>query len=119
MVQKQVTLNAAEGKPAKLTLKARGPCSLQSIGRSWKEFVSCAETHGSAFIDETTTQKNERTCNANGESPIILVHKRVATLDTKLAEMGGDLASNPLESNLGFYDFRRHTTAPGNTAHTF
>lgn len=28
--------------------------------------------------------------------PSLMVHKRVATLDTKLAEMGGDLVSNPM-----------------------
>jgi hypothetical protein len=39
----------------------------------------------------------------------MVVHKRVATLDTRLAEMDGELVSNPFERNLGFYDFGRYT----------
>jgi hypothetical protein len=33
-------------------------------------------------------------------SSSLVVHKRVATVDTKLAEMGGDLVSNPLEKKF-------------------
>jgi hypothetical protein len=33
--------------------------------------------------------------------------------------MGGDFASNPLDRNLGFYDFGRCTTAPGDANHAF
>jgi hypothetical protein len=43
----------------------------------------------------------------------LMTHKRVDAMDTRLAEMEGDLVSNPLERNLGFYDFGKHTTAPG------
>ena len=38
---------------------------------------------------------------------------RVDTLDTRLAEIEGALISNPLERNLGSYDFGKYTTAPG------
>jgi hypothetical protein len=49
----------------------------------------------------------------------LVIHKRVATLDTKLAEMGGDFGSNPLDRNLGFYNFGRYTTAPGDANYAF
>ena len=49
----------------------------------------------------------------------LVVHKRVNTLDTTLAEMGGDFVSNPLERNLGFYDFRRYTKAPDDADYAF
>ena len=42
----------------------------------------------------------------------LVIHKRVATLDTRLAEMEGALVSNLLERILGFYDFGRYTKAP-------
>ena len=42
----------------------------------------------------------------------LVVHKRAAALNTNLAEMGGDLVSNSLELNLGFYNFGRYTKAP-------
>jgi hypothetical protein len=48
-----------------------------------------------------------------------VIHKRVDTLDTRLSEMEGDLVSNPLERNLGFYDFGNYTTAPGDAEFAF
>jgi hypothetical protein len=49
----------------------------------------------------------------------LITHKRVDTLDTRLAEMEGDLVSNPLEQNLGFFEFGKHATAPDDADHTF
>jgi hypothetical protein len=46
--------------------------------------------------------------------------KKVAPLDTTLAEMDGDLlVSNPLERNLGLQDFGRYTKAPGDVDFAF
>jgi hypothetical protein len=50
---------------------------------------------------------------------MVVVHKRVATLDTRLAEMEGKLVSNPLERNLGFYDFGRYTAVKKQAEHAF
>jgi hypothetical protein len=49
----------------------------------------------------------------------ISIHKRVDTLDTRLTEMEGDLVSNPLEKNLGFYDFGKYTAAAGDADFAF
>jgi hypothetical protein len=49
----------------------------------------------------------------------MVVHKRVATLDTRLAEMGGELVSNPLERSLGFCDFGRYTKAADDAGFAF
>jgi hypothetical protein len=49
----------------------------------------------------------------------MVVHKRVVTLDTRLAEMDGELVSNPLEHNLGFYDFGRYTKAAEDADYAF
>jgi hypothetical protein len=48
-----------------------------------------------------------------------VIHKRVDTLDTQLAEMEGDLVSNPLEQNLGFFEFGKYATAPGDADYAF
>jgi hypothetical protein len=39
----------------------------------------------------------------------LAMHNRADSLDARLAEMERELASNPLERNLGFYDFKKHT----------
>ena len=50
----------------------------------------------------------------------LVIHKRVDTLDTRLAEMEqGALVSNPFERNLGFYNLRKYTTAPGDANFAF
>ena len=49
----------------------------------------------------------------------LVIHKRVDTLDSRLVEMEGALVSNPLERNLGFYDFGKYTTAPGDANFAF
>jgi hypothetical protein len=67
-----------------------------------------------------TRKENERVSNANGTIAVIMViHKRVATLDNRLAEMEGALVSNPLEINLGFYNFGSYTKAPGDPDFAF
>jgi hypothetical protein len=49
----------------------------------------------------------------------IVIHKRVDTLDSRLAQMKGQLANNPLEKNLGFFDFGKYTLAPEDAAFAF
>jgi hypothetical protein len=49
----------------------------------------------------------------------IVIHKRVDTLDSRLAQMEGELANNPLEKNLGLFDFGKYTTAPEDAAFAF
>jgi hypothetical protein len=49
----------------------------------------------------------------------MVIHKRAATCDTRLTKIEGKLVSNPLERNLGFYNFEKHTTAPNNAEQAF
>jgi hypothetical protein len=37
------------------------------------------------------------------------IHKQVDTMDTRLAQMEGQFANNPLEYNLDFFDFGQYT----------
>jgi hypothetical protein len=71
LVQKQVTSSAKEGKPAKLTVKARGPCRVLEEARK----NACYIQQLSAEQSLTNSRKtNERTGNENGETPIIVGH---------------------------------------------
>ncbi len=118
LVRKQVTSKAAEGEPAKLTLKARGPCrALEAAGEN-SYFIQKLPAVQS--LTKRPGKKMKELAMRMEKLPSSLVaHKRVATMDTKLAEMGGELVSNPLERNLGFYDFGRYTTAPGDADYAF
>jgi hypothetical protein len=118
LVRKQVTSKAAEGEPAKLTLKARGPCrALEAAGEN-SYFIQKLPAVQS--LTKRPGKKMKELAMRMEKLPSSLaVHKRVATMDAKLAEMGGELVSNPLERNLGFYDFGRHTTAPGDADYAF
>ncbi len=49
----------------------------------------------------------------------LVIHKRVDTTDTRFTQMEGQLASNPLEKNLGFFDFGKYTKAPDNADFAF
>ena len=118
LVRKQVTSKAAEGKPAKLTLKARGPYRVLEAAGENSYYIQKLPA-----VQSLTKRPGKRTkelaMRMERLPSSLVVHKRVATLDTKLAEMGGDMVSNPLERNLGFYDFGRYTTAPGDADYAF
>jgi hypothetical protein len=49
----------------------------------------------------------------------MVTHRQVATCNTGLTEMEGELVSNPLERNLGFCCFGKCTTAPNNAERAF
>ena len=84
---KQVTSKAAEGKPAKLTLKAQGPCQmLEEAGEN-----SCCTQKLLAVLQLLTklpgNKMKELAMQMERLPSSLVVHKRVATLDTNVAEM--------------------------------
>ena len=100
LVRKQVTSKAAEGKPAKLTLKARGPC--QALEAAGENSCFIQKLPAVQSLTRRSGKKMKEVAMRMEKLPSSLVaHKRVATMDAKLAEMGGELVSNPLERNLG------------------
>jgi hypothetical protein len=50
---------------------------------------------------------------------MIVIHKRVDTLDSRLVQMKGQLANNPLKMNLGFFNFGKYTLAPDDAVFAF
>jgi hypothetical protein len=41
----------------------------------------------------------------------LVIHKRVDCMDTRLTQLDGQLANNPLENKLGFFNFGKCTQA--------
>ena len=114
LVRKQVTSKAVEGKPAKLTLKARRPYQILEAASESSHFIQrLPVVQGPGKRMKELAMRMERLPSS------LVVHKRVTTLDTKLAEVGGDLVSNPMERKLGFYDFGRYTKAPDDAYYAF
>jgi hypothetical protein len=118
IVRKQVNSNAAEGRPAKLTLRARGPYRiLEAAGDNayWIQKLPALQN-----ISTRIGYRHKELAMRMEKLPsTIVIHKRVDTLDSRLAQMDGELANNPLEKNLGFFDFGKYTLAPDDAAFAF
>jgi hypothetical protein len=111
LVRKQVTSKASDGKPAKLTLRARGPYRiLEPAGDNsyWLQKIPAIQ----GLSRKKGKKHRELAMRLEKLPSSLVIHKRVDTLDTRLAEMEGQLAHNPLERNLGFFDFGKYTVAP-------
>ena len=118
LVRKQVTSKAVEGKPAKLTIKARGPYRVLEAAGENSYYIQLLPAVQS-LTKRPGKRSKELAMRMERLPSSLVVHKRVNTLDTTLAEMGGDFVSNPLERNLGFYDFGRYTKAPDDADYAF
>jgi hypothetical protein len=110
LVRKQVTSSAEAGKPAKLILRARGPYRvLEEAGEN--SYFNQKLPAVQSLTRQPGKRRKELAMRMEKLQSFLVVHKRVATMDTRLAEMEGKLVSNPLERNLGFYEFGRYTKA--------
>jgi hypothetical protein len=118
IVRKQVNSNATEGRPAKLTLWAKGPYRiLEPAGDNayWIQKLPAIQ----AITTRLGKRHKELAMRMEKLPSTIVIHKRVDTLDSRLAQMKGQLANNPLEKNLGFFDFGKYTLAPEDAAFAF
>jgi hypothetical protein len=118
LVRKQVNSNATEGKPAKLTLKARGPYRILEPAGENSYYIQKIPAIQS-LTKRPGKRMKELAMRMEKLPSSLVTHKRVDALDTRLAEMEGDLVSNPLEQNLGFFEFGKYTTAPGDADYAF
>jgi hypothetical protein len=117
-VRKQVNSNAAEEHQAKLTLRAKGTYRvLEPAGDNayWIQKLPAIQTISTkiGYRHKELAMRMEKLLS------MIVIHKRVDTLDSRLAQMEGELANNPLEKNLGFFDFGKYTIAPEDAAFAF
>jgi hypothetical protein len=49
----------------------------------------------------------------------VIIHKIINSLDTRFPKMDQYLVNNPLEQNLGFFDFEKYHKAADNAYYTF
>jgi hypothetical protein len=49
----------------------------------------------------------------------VVIHKRMDSMDTRLMRMKGEIVHNPLEQNLGLFDFGSYHQADPNAPYAF
>jgi hypothetical protein len=110
IVRKQVRSKASEGRPEKLVLKPKGPYRvLEKAGEGsyWVQKIPVLQG-----INRRKGKRQKEAAMRMEKIPSSLViHKRIDTMDTRFAKMKRDLIDNPLEQNLGFFDFGKYHQA--------
>jgi hypothetical protein len=108
----------SEGHPAKLPLRTKGPYIISEAAGSiayWIQKLLAIQT----ILTEIGYRHKELTMHMEKLPSTIIIHKRVDTLDSRLTQMDGELTNNPLEKNLGFFDFGKYTLAPEEATFAF
>jgi hypothetical protein len=118
IVRKQVQSKASEGRPEKLVLKAKGPYQvLESAGPGSYWLQKLPVLQG---LNRRKGKKVKEAAMRMERIPsTVVIHKRLDSLDTRFAKMDQDLVNNPLEQNLGFFDFGKYHKAAANTDYAF
>jgi hypothetical protein len=96
IVRKQVNSKAAEGKPAKLTLRAKGPYRvLEEAGENlyYVQRIPAIQS----LTKRTGKRRKELAMRMEKLPSSLVIHKRVDTMDTRLTQLDGQLVNNPLE----------------------
>jgi hypothetical protein len=118
LVRKQVNSKGDEGKPAKLTLRAKGPYRILKPAGENSYYVQ--KIPAIQNVNKRPGKRHKELAMRMEKLPSsLVVHKRVDTTDTRFAQMEGQLAANPLEKNLGFFDFGKYTKAPDDADFAF
>ena len=97
IVRKQVNSKAAEGRPAKLTLRARGPYRiLEAAGENayWIQKLQAIQ----AVTTKLGKRQKELAMRMEKLPSTIVIHKRVDTLDSRLAQMEGPLQAGCVQT---------------------
>jgi len=118
IIRKQVTSNAILGRPEKLVLKAKGPYRIidrVSEGRYRVQRLPAIQ----GLSGRKGKLMTESAIRMEKLPSTMVIHKRMDTMDTRLATMKEPLVHNPLEKNLGFFDFGRFTRANPDCDHAF
>jgi len=118
IIRKQVTSNAILGRPEKLVLKAKGPYRIidrVSEGRYRVQRLPAVQ----GLSGRKGKLMTESAIRMEKLPSTMVIHKRMDTMDTRLATMKEPLVHNPLEKNLGFFDFGKFTRANPESDHAF
>jgi hypothetical protein len=103
IVRKQVRSSAEEGKPAKLTLRSKGPYRVLEEAGDNSHFIQKLPALQSLTKRPGKRMKELLAMHVEKLPSSMVVHKRVAILAGQHNNvLEGELVSNPLETNLGF-----------------
>ena len=118
IVRRQVQSDASLGRPAKLRVRARGPYRvLEKAGDDsyWIQRVPVLQE-----LNQRLGKKQKQAAWQLERIPSsVVVHKRVDSTDTRWVQQTATLQHNPLEHNLGFFDFRKYHKAANDTKYAF
>jgi hypothetical protein len=118
LVRKQRKSNARDGQPEKLALKAKGPYRVieqADTGSYWVQKLPALQG-----IDKRKgTRRKEAAFRLERIPSSVVIHKRLDSADTRFAQLENELVRNPLEQNLGFFDFGRFHQAAATADHAF
>ena len=118
VIRRQVTSDAQAGRPAKLRIRARGLYRIlekAGEGSYWLQQVPILQE-----VNRRLGVKQKQAAWRLERIPSsIVVHKRVDSLDTRWMERFSALKDNPLEHNLGFFDFGKYHKAADGEKHAF
>ena len=118
IIRKQVKSNATLGRPEKLILKAKGPYRvIERAGEGRYRVQRLPAVQGlSGRKGKVIT---EAAIRMERIPSTVVIHKRIDTMDTRMATMKDPLVHNPLEKNLGFFEFGKFAKANPHSDHAF
>ena len=118
VVRRQVTSDASKGRPAKLRVRARGPYRvLEKAGEEsyWIQRVPILQE-----LNRRPGKKQKQAAWRLERIPSsVVVHKQLDSADARWVQRTATLKDNPLEHNLGFFDFGRYHKAAEDSKHAF
>jgi hypothetical protein len=118
VVRRQIKSDASAGRPAKLRIKARGPYRV--LERAGEESYWIQRIPVLQELNRRPGVKQKQAAWRSERIPSsVVVHKRMDTCDTRWVQQNANLMDNPLEHNLGFFDFGRYHKAPDTAKYAF
>ena len=118
VIRRQVTSDASTGRPAKLRVRAKGVYKvLEKAGEDsyWVQKIPVLQE-----LNRRPGKKTKQAAWRLSKIPSsVVVHKRIDSSDTRWLQRSAELQNNPLEKNLGFFDFGRYVKAAEGSKHAF
>jgi hypothetical protein len=118
VVRRQIKSDASAGRPAKLRIKARGPYRvLEKAGEEsyWIQRMPVLQE----LNRQPGVKQKQAAWRLERIPSSVVVHKRMDTCDTRWVQQNANLMDNPLEHNLGFFDFGRYHKALDTAKYAF
>ena len=118
VVRRQVQSDASTGRPAKLRVRARGPYRV--LGKAGDDSYWIQRVPILQELNRRVGKKQKQAAWRLERIPSsVVVHKRLDSTDYRWVERTKSLQDNPLEHNLGFFDFGKYHKAAEGAKHAF